>query len=74
MRAGNSMNQEAIKPAQTMLSLAFCVSSQGWEAGAAVSSTPIEAQTLQLSDSKELDVISANAKDTEDSPTSVSCL
>ncbi len=29
---------------------------------------PIEAQTLQLSDSEELDVISANAKDTEDSP------
>ncbi len=42
--------------------------SQDWEARAAVSSTPIEAQTLQLSDSEELDVLSANAKDTEDSP------
>ncbi len=29
---------------------------------------PIEAQTLQLSDSEELDVISANANDTEDLP------
>ncbi len=39
----------------------FSASSQGWEAHAAVSSTPIEAQTLQLSDSEELDVVSANA-------------
>ncbi len=44
----------------------FSASSQGWEARAAVSSTPIEAQTLQLSDSEELDVVSANARDTED--------
>ncbi len=43
-------------------------SSQGWKARAAVSSTPIEAQTLQLSDSEELDVVSANARDTEDLP------
>ncbi len=33
-----------------------------------VSSAPIEAQTLQLSDSEELDVVSVNARDTEDSP------
>ncbi len=36
--------------------------------GSGLSSTPIEPQTMQLSDSEELDVISANAKDTEDSP------
>ncbi len=41
---------------------------QGWEARAAISSTPIEAQTCQLSDSEELDVVSVNATDTEDSP------
>ncbi len=52
----------------------FSASSQCWEARAAVSSAPIEAQTLKLSDSEELDVVSANARDTEDSPTSVSCL
>ncbi len=46
----------------------FSASYQGWEARAAVSSTPIEAQTLQLSDSEELDVVSANARDTEDLP------
>ncbi len=46
----------------------FSASSQGWEACAVVSSTPIEAQTLQLSDSEELDVVSVNARDTEDSP------
>ncbi len=46
----------------------FSASSQGWEARAAVSSTPILTQTLQLSDSEELDVASANARDTEDSP------
>ncbi len=39
---------------------------QGWEACAAVSSTPIEAHTLQLSDSEELDA--ANSRDTENSP------
>ncbi len=48
----------------------FSASYQGWEACAAVSSAPIEAQTLQLSE--ELDA--ANARDTEDSSTSVSCL
>ncbi len=38
--------------------------------GAAFSlpSAPIEAQTLQLSDSEDLDVVSANAMYTEDSP------
>ncbi len=41
---------------------------RGWEARAAVSSTPIEAQTRQLSDSEELDVVSVNATDTEDLP------
>ncbi len=46
----------------------FSASSQGWEARAAVSSAPIEAQTLQLSDSEELDVVSVNAMYTEDSP------
>ncbi len=44
----------------------FSASYQGWEARAAVSSAPIEAHTLQLSDSEELDA--ANARDTEDSP------
>ncbi len=44
----------------------FSASSQGWEACAAVSSAQIKAQTLQLSDSEELDAVSANAKDTED--------
>ncbi len=43
-------------------------SSQGWEARAAVSSAPIEAQTLQLSESEDLDVVSAYARDTEDLP------
>ncbi len=46
----------------------FSASSQGWEARTAVSSALIEAQTLQLSDSEELDVLSANARDTEVSP------
>ncbi len=46
----------------------FSASSQGWEAHAAVSSAPIEAQTLQLSDSEELDIVSVNARDTDDSP------
>ncbi len=46
----------------------FSASSQGWEARAAVSSAPIEAQTLQLSDSEELYVVCVNARDTEDSP------
>ncbi len=41
----------------------FSASSQGW-----VSYTPIEAQTLQLSDSEELDVVSVNVRDKEDSP------
>ncbi len=34
---------------------------QSWEACAAVSSAPIEAQTRQHSDSEELDVVSVNA-------------
>ncbi len=46
----------------------FSVSSQGWKARSLVSSTPIEAQTRQQSDSEELDFINANAKDTEDLP------
>ncbi len=44
----------------------FSASYQGWEARAAVSSAPIEAHTLQLSDTEELDA--ANARDTEDLP------
>ncbi len=44
----------------------FSASYQGWEAHAAVSSAPIEAHTLQLSDSEELDA--ANARDTKDLP------
>ncbi len=44
----------------------FRASYQGWEARAAVSSASIEAHTLQLSDSEELDA--ANARYTEDSP------
>ncbi len=46
----------------------FSASSRGWEAHAAVSSTLIEAQTLQLTDSVELDVVNANAMYAEDSP------
>ncbi len=46
----------------------FSAWSQGWESCTAVSSAPIEAQTLQLSDSEELDVVSVNARDTQDSP------
>ncbi len=46
----------------------FSDSPQGWEARAVVSSAPIEPQTLRLSDSEELDVVSANTRDTEDSP------
>ncbi len=46
----------------------FSASSQGGEAHATVSSTPIEAQTLRLSDSEELHVVSVNVSDTEDSP------
>ncbi len=46
----------------------FSALSQDWEASAVVSSAPIEAQTLQLSDSEELDVVSVNARDTEDLP------
>ncbi len=41
----------------------FSVSSQCWEACVAVSSAPTE-----LSDSEELNVVSANARDSEDSP------
>ncbi len=44
----------------------FSASYHGWEARAAGSSSPIEAHTLQLSDSEELDA--ANSRDTEDSP------
>ncbi len=41
---------------------------KSWYACAAVSSTPIEAQTLQLFDSEDLDVVSAYTRETEDSP------
>ncbi len=44
----------------------FSASYQGWEACTAVSSTTIEAHTLQLSNSEELEA--ANARTTEDSP------
>ncbi len=44
----------------------FSASYQGWEADAVVYYAPIEADTLQLSDSEELDA--ANARYTEDSP------
>lgn len=43
------------------------VSSQGLEACSAVSSTPSEAPVLQLSISEELDFISIETGDTEDS-------
>ncbi len=69
---GSQMYLSAELETDTALSLPspdrFSVSSQGWEAHTAVSSAPIEALTLQLSDSEELDVVSANARDTEDSP------
>ncbi len=65
---GSLMDLSAELEMGTALSLPspdrFSASSQGWEAHAAVSSTPIEAQTLQLSDSEELDVVSVNARDT----------
>ncbi len=65
---GSQMDLSAELETGTALSLPspdrFSASSQGWEAHAAVSSTPIEAQTLQLSDSEELDVVSVNARDT----------
>ncbi len=57
---GSQMDLSAEVEMGTALSLPspdrFSASSQGWEARAAVSSAPIEAQTLQLSDSDELDV------------------
>ncbi len=46
----------------------FSASSRCWEVRAEVSSASIEAQTLKLPDSEELDVVNANARDTEDSP------
>ncbi len=67
---GSQMDLSAEVETGTALSLPspdrFSASYQGWEARAAVSSAPIEAHTLQLSDSEELDA--ANARDTEDSP------
>ncbi len=67
---GSQMDLPVEEETGTALSLAspdrFSASYQGWEARAAVSSAPIEAHTLQLSDSAELDA--ANARDTEDSP------
>ncbi len=68
----HSLSNSVTEYTDTALSLPsldrFSASSQGWEARAAVSSVPIEAQILQLSDSEELDVVSVNARDTEDSP------
>ncbi len=49
-------------------------SSQGWEARAVVFFRPNEAQTFQLSDSEELDIVSVEARDTEEFATSVSWL
>ncbi len=67
---GSQIDLSAEEETGTALSLAspdrFSASYQGWEACAAVSSAPIEAHTLQLSNSVELDA--ANARDTEDSP------
>jgi len=42
--------------------------SQGLEALAAVPLAPIEAQTLQLSSSEELEVVSFDARDSDDLP------
>ncbi len=67
---GSQMDLSAKEETGAALSLPsldrFSASYQGWEACTAVSSAPIEAHTLQLSDSEELDA--ANARDTEDSP------
>ncbi len=67
---GSQMDLSAEVETDTTLSLPspdiFNASYQGWEARAAFSSAPIEAHTLQLSDSEELDA--ANARDTVDSP------
>ncbi len=67
---GSQMDLSAEVETGTALSLSspdrFSASYQGWEARAAVSSAPIEAHTLQLSDTEELDA--ANARDTEDLP------
>ncbi len=67
---GSQMHLSAKEETGAALSLPspdrFIASYQGWEARTAVSSTPIEAHTLQLSNSEELDA--ANARTTEDSP------
>ncbi len=69
---GSQMDLSAELETGTALSLPspdrFCASSQDWEVRAVVSSAPIEAKILPLSDSEELDVVSVNARDTEDSP------
>ncbi len=56
---GSQMDLSAEEETGAALSLPspdrFSASFQGWEACTAVSSAPIEAQTLQLSDSEELD-------------------
>ncbi len=69
---GSQMDLSAGLGTSTALSLPSpdrsSASYQVWEARAAVFSAPIEAQTCQLSDSEELDVVSVNARDTEDSP------
>ncbi len=67
---GSQMDLSAEEEMGAALSLPspdrFSASYQGWEARTAVSSTPIEARALQLSDSEELDA--PNARDTEDPP------
>ncbi len=69
---GSQMDLSAGLGTNTALSLPSpdrsSASYQVWEARAAVFSAPIEAQTCQLSDSEELDIVSVNARDTEDSP------
>lgn len=69
---GSQMDLSAGLGMSTALSLPSpdrsSASHQGWEARTAVSSAPIEAQTRQLSYSEKLDVVSVNARDTEDSP------
>ncbi len=61
MSAGLEMDTALSIPSPDRSSASY----QGWEARAAVSSTPIEAQTLQPSDSEDLDVV--RTRETEDS-------
>ncbi len=74
---GSQMDLSAGLETGTALSLPLpdrsSASYKSWYARAAVSSAPIEAQTLQLSDSEDLDVVSAYTRDWRFA-TSVSCL